>query len=73
MTFAEKVGMTGFQQVTHKEGESAMNYIGLGPAQDVHFFYTRSHSNALQSCALTLSTNFGLFSHLNSAQHNLAI
>ena len=30
----------------------------LGPAQDVHFFYTRSHLSALQSCALIFSTNF---------------
>ena len=30
----------------------------LVPAQDVHFFYTRSHFSALQNCALLLSTNF---------------
>ena len=24
--------------------------VGLVPAQDVHFFYTRSHFSALQSC-----------------------
>ena len=30
----------------------------LGPAQDVHFFYTRSHLSGLQSCALIFSTNF---------------
>ena len=47
--------------------------IRLGPAQDVHFFYTRSHLSALQNCALLLSTNFILFSHLNSALHNLVI
>ena len=30
----------------------------LVPAQDVHFFYTRSHLSALQNCALLFSTNF---------------
>ena len=30
----------------------------LGPAQDIHFFYTRSHLSALKSYALILSTNF---------------
>ena len=32
--------------------------IRLVPAQDVPFFYTRSHLSALQNCALLLSTNF---------------
>ena len=32
--------------------------FGLGPAQDVTFFYTRSHLSELQSCALVFSTNF---------------
>ena len=31
-------------------------YIGLVPAQDVHFFYTRSHLSALENCALVFST-----------------
>ena len=35
-----------------------LNTIRLGPAQDVPFFYTRSHLNALQNCALIFSTNF---------------
>ena len=30
----------------------------LVSAQDVHFFYTRSHLSALQNCALLFSTNF---------------
>ena len=30
--------------------------------QDVHFFYTRSHLSALQSCALIFSTNFQFIS-----------
>ena len=30
----------------------------LVPAQDVHFFYTRSHLSALQNCALIFPTNF---------------
>ena len=32
----------------------------FGPAQDVHFFYTRSHLSALQICTLIFSTNFHL-------------
>ena len=32
--------------------------FGLVPAQDVHFFYTRSHLSALQNCAVLFSTNF---------------
>ena len=32
--------------------------IGLVPAQDVHYFYTRSHFSALQNCAVLFSTNF---------------
>ena len=30
----------------------------LVPAQDVHFFYTRSHLSALQICAVLFLTNF---------------
>ena len=41
--------------------------------QDVHFFYTRSHLIAPQSCVLMLSTNFSLFSHWNSELRNLVI
>ena len=48
-------------------------YVILVPAQDVHFFYTRSNLSALQSCALIFSTNFSLFSHLNSERQNLFI
>ena len=48
--------------------------IKFVPAQDVHFFYTRSHLNALQKCALIFSTNFfSLFSHLKNALYNLII
>ena len=32
--------------------------VRLVPAQDVHFFYTRSHLSALQNCAFIFSTNF---------------
>ena len=39
----------------------------LGPAQDIHFFYTRSHFSALQNDALIFSANFSLFSHLKIA------
>ena len=35
-----------------------ITHITLVPAQDVHFFYTRSHLSALQNCVLLLSTNF---------------
>ena len=41
-----------------KEGlEDTLRYR-LVPAQEVHFFYTRSHLSALQNCAILLSTNF---------------
>ena len=33
-------------------------YIRLVPAQDVQYFYTRSHSSALQNCAVLFSTNY---------------
>ena len=33
-------------------------YLGLVPAQDVHFLYARSHLSALQNCSLLFSTNF---------------
>ena len=32
--------------------------IWLVPAQDIHFFYTRSHFSALQSCAIIFSKHF---------------
>ena len=35
--------------------------IRLVPAQDVHFFYTRSHKSALQNCALISQPIFSLF------------
>ena len=47
--------------------------IRLGPAQDVHFFYTRSHLGALQKCALLYQPIFSLLSHLKYAIHNLSI
>ena len=50
-----------------------IQYTGIGPAQDVHFFYARSHLNALQSCASNSPTNFCLFSHLNITRHNVGI
>ena len=45
----------------------------LVTAQDVHFFYTRSHLSVLQNCALLFSTNFSLFLHFKDALHNLVI
>ena len=30
--------------------DNQLAYFRLGPAQDVHFFYTRSHFSALQNC-----------------------
>ena len=45
----------------------------LGPAQDVHFFYTRSHLSALQKFALIFQPVFSLFSHLNSVIYILFI
>ena len=32
--------------------------LGRDPAQDVHFFYTRSHFSAIENCALIFSINF---------------
>ena len=47
---------------------------GLVPAQDVNFFYTRSHFSALQSFALILSKDFQfIFTLKKSALHNLVI
>ena len=43
----------------------------VGPDQDVTFFYTPSHLSELQNFALPFPANFNLFSHLNSALHNL--
>ena len=48
-------------------------YVWRGPAQDFVFFYTGSHLSELQSSKLIFSTNFYLFSHLNSARQNLVI
>ena len=45
----------------------------LIPAQDIHFFYTRSHLSALQNCALIFSTNFQFISYLSCTRHNLVI
>ena len=47
--------------------------VGLEPAQDVHFFYTRSHLSAIQSLHQFYQPIFSLFSCLNIAQHNLVI
>ena len=45
----------------------------LVPAQDIHFFYTRSHLSALQNCALISQPIFSLLPHLKKALHNLVI
>ena len=47
--------------------------IRLVPAQDVHYFYTRSHFNALQNCAVLFSTNFQIIFLFKNALHNLVI
>ena len=39
------------------------------PAQDIPFLYTRSHMSELTSCKSIISTDFILFSYLNSVQH----
>ena len=49
------------------------NDVGIGPSQDVHFFYRRSHLSAPQTCALIFSTNFQFIFTLNSALRNLVI
>ena len=38
-------------------GELVRKKRRLGPAQDIHFFYTRSNLSGLKSCALIFSTN----------------
>ena len=43
------------------------------PAQDVHFFYTRSHLSTLQNYALHFSTNFHFTFIFKNALHNLVI
>ena len=43
-------------------GEYLPCTIWLVPAQDVHFFYTRSHLSSLKSCALFFSSNFQFIS-----------
>ena len=45
----------------------------LFPAQDVHFFYRRSHLSALQKYALLFSTNFQFIFIFKNALHNLVI
>ena len=45
----------------------------LGPAQADNSIYTHSNLSGIQSCALLLKPIFSLFSHLNSALHNLVI
>ena len=52
---------------------SCMDGIQLGTAQDVTFFYLGSYLSELESCAIISSTLFILFSHCNSARHNLVI
>ena len=40
------------------EGCSSLLFPRLVRAQDVHFFYTRSHLSALQNCTLLFSISF---------------
>ena len=47
--------------------------IWLGPDQDIHFFYTRSHLSALKKCALMFPTNFEFIFTFKDALHNLVI
>ena len=48
-------------------------YEWLGPSQDVHFFYTCSHSSTLQNYELISSTNFQFIFNLKNELHNLVI
>ena len=43
---------------THHSDPNSCVGIRLVSAEDVHFLYTRSHLNALISCALFFTTNF---------------
>ena len=54
------------------ESDGATNWR-LDPSNDETFFYTGFHLSELQMCTLIFSTNFILFSNLNSTGHNLVI
>ena len=61
MIFAKADAYTSYDQFDKLTREFNIYYrycIGIVPAQDFHFFYTRSRLSALQSCALFFSTNF---------------
>ena len=45
-------------QLIKQDAARDKQFVCLVPAQDVQFFYTRSHLSALQNCALLFSTNF---------------
>ena len=52
----------------YKVGDKVM-LTRLVPAQDVHFFYTRSHLSELQNCALMFSTNFHIKKRTTQFSH----
>ena len=54
----EKFGAPVIHPSTGKTTHKYKKLQQLVLAQDVHFFYTRSHLSALKNCALIFSTNF---------------
>ena len=71
------IGIIGLGGVTSAFGfylySTRQVYIRLVPAQDVHYFYTRSHLSALQTVRYFSQPIFRLFSYLKNALHNLVI
>ena len=61
------------QSATSPSGEALGKNIRLVPAQDVHFFYTRSHLSALKTVRYFYQPIFSSFSYLKNALHNLVI
>ena len=43
---------------------SSADRFRIVPAQDVHFFYTRSHLSAIQKCALIFLNQFSVYFHI---------
>ena len=54
----QKTDVAGGFHAWHYENGGIDSASRLVPAQDVHFFCTRSHLSALQNCAVLFSTNF---------------
>ena len=66
------IGVQGSGNMWEKSDDASF-HLRLGPAQDVHFFYTRSYLSSLQNCAIILSTHFQSIFTFKNALHNLVI